>query len=754
MMNKIKIVNASQHNLKGINLDIPRNKLVVFTGISGSGKSSMVFDTIYAEAQRQFIDTLSTSAQRYLPQPDRPEVNEITGLSPVVVIDQKRMGNNPRSTVGTATEVYTYLRLLYSRCGRPRIGDSTLFSFNTPEGACPVCRGLGEELVLNKDELIDWDKSLNQGAIKSSEYKVDGRRWNILRASEYFDMDKPLKDFSDEELDRLLHAEQERLNDKDANGFVQSYRFEGIVTGIMRRRHDKRGTSQQTLGRDRKYFDLVHCTKCQGSRLNAQARKVKINGRTIGRLGNMELRDLNDFIRSIDGPVAQPLVTRINESLKHLIDIGVGYLSLNRSVGTLSGGEAQRVKMAKQLGNDLVELICVLDEPSVGLHPKDISDLVQILKDLRDQGNTVLVVEHDPAVIKSADQVVDIGPRAGVYGGEVVYQGGYAGLVEEEKSLTGKFLTGRRLSIKKDYRQPEEFMTIKNADLHNLKNVTVDIPKNVLAGVTGVAGAGKSTLINHVFTKKYPQAVVVDQSAVGRSVRSIPVTYINIFDEIRTLFSQASGRSKSIFSFNSDGGCPKCKGKGYKKIEMHFLGYVHVDCDLCSGRRYSPEVLEYKYRGKDISQVLEMTVDEAAEFFDNKKIKRGLGLLKKVGLGYMTLGQPLNTLSGGEAQRLKITRELNKKGNIYIFDEPTTGLHMADIEKLTAVLNSLVDGGNSVIVIEHNLDIIANCDWIIDLGPGGGDQGGEIVAQGTPKDIAEAAHSHTARYLKKYFGTT
>lgn len=751
MPKDIKIRNAHQHNLKGIDLDIPRNKFIVFTGISGSGKSSLVFDTVYAEAQRQFLDTLSTSAQRYLPKPDRPKVDEILGLSPVVVIDQKRMGNNPRSTLGTATEIYTYLRLLYSRCGTPSIGDSTLFSFNTPEGACPTCKGLGEELVLNKDELINWNKSLNQGAIKSSEYKVDGRRWNIIKASDYFDMDKPLKNYTDQKLETLLYADRETLNDKDDNGFVQSYSFEGIVTGIMRRRHDKRGTSQQTLGRDRKYFDLVHCSKCDGSRLNKQAQKVKIKGKSIGELSNMELCQLNEFIKDIKGPVADPLVRRINESLKYLIDIGVEYLSLNRTVGTLSGGEAQRVKMAKQLGNDLIELIYILDEPSVGLHPKDINDLVKILKNLKGQGNTVLVVEHDQTIIESADKIIDIGPQAGINGGQIVFEGKFDQLLKEERSLTGQNLKNKKKIIKSNYRQPKKFMSIKNADLHNLKDITVDIPKNILVGITGVAGAGKSTLINEVFTKIYPQSVVIDQSAVGRSVRSIPVTYIGIFNEIRSIFAQANNKSKSMFSFNSDGGCPKCKGKGYKKIEMHFLGYVHVNCNHCQGKRYSPKVLEFKYKDKNISQVLEMTVNEADDFFNNKKINRGLSLLKKVGLGYLTLGQSLNTLSGGEAQRVKITRELNKKGNIYIFDEPTTGLHFADIKKLVEVLNSLVEKGNSVIVIEHNLDVIANTDWIIDLGPEGGNKGGEVIAHGTPREISKVKNSYTGQYLKEYF---
>lgn len=746
---EIVVKGAREHNLKNVSLKIPRNQLVVFTGVSGSGKSSLVFDAIYAEAYRQFLDSLSTRAQKYLPKLDRPDVDEISGISPAVVVDQKRMGTNPRSTVGTVTEIYTYLRLLYSRCGTPPIGDSTLFSFNTPEGACPVCKGLGEELILDQDQLLDWDKSLAEGAIKSSEYRVEGRRWNIVKISNLFEMTKPLRNFTKKELSQLLYSERVEMSDRDSRGFIQTFGFEGVVTGIMRRRHDKRGTSQTTLGRDLKYFRLAHCSACDGLRLNKQARTVKVAGKTITDLVLMPLTDLRDFMAGVRGPVAKPLVTRMMEMLGYLIDIGVGYLSLNRSVGTLSGGESQRVKMGKQLGSSLVEMIYVLDEPSIGLHPRDIGNLIAILKKLRDRGNSVLVVEHDPAMIRAADQIVDLGPGAGAAGGEVVFQGAVKDLVNHPKSLTGRFLSEEAQSPKRVYRQPTGSISIKNARLHNLKNVSVDIPAGVLVGVTGVAGAGKSTLINDIFVKEHPEAVVVDQSAVARSVRSNPATYVGAFDPIRKVFAESTGKKAGWFSFNSQGACSKCKGLGFRKIEMHFLGYVYVDCEVCKGRRYSPEVLRWEYRGKNIADILAMTVAEALTFFAGaSEVTSKLTVLQEVGLGYLTLGQSVDTLSGGEAQRIKITRELNKKGNIYIFDEPTTGLHMADIAKLLMVLDRLVDAGNTVIVIEHNLAVIGHADWLIDLGPEGGDQGGKVVAEGTPEEVAKVKESYTGQYLR------
>ncbi len=745
----IIVGNARQHNLKGIDIKIPRNQLVVFTGVSGSGKSSLVFDTLTAEAQRQFFESLSTQSRKYLPKYTRPKVDEISNLSPVIVIDQKRLGRNPRSTVGTVTQIYTYMRLLFSRCGTPIIGDSTLFSFNAPEGACPECKGLGEKLVLNKDRLLDWEKSLNDGAIQYSEYALGGRRWNIVRASHLFDMDKPLNDFSREELDKLLYSKRIELSDTDEQGFVQSYGFEGIVVGIKRRRIDKRGTSDLSSQQCGRFFSLEFCDICQGSRLSQEANRVKLKGKTISELTNMQLVDLKEFLSKVKGPVADPIVSKMLESLDSLIDMGVSYLSLNRPVPTLSGGESQRVKMAKQLGNDLVELIYVLDEPSVGLHPRDINHLVKQLKKLKEKGNSVLVVEHDTAVIKAADQIVDIGPKAGSFGGELVFQGNLSELKKNLRSETAKGLKKQVGLLKKAYRKPNGSLEIKKASLHNLKEIDVSVPTGVLSCITGVAGSGKSTLVLGVLAKEYPLAIVVDQSPVGRSTKSIPATYIGVFDLIRKKFSQLTGQHIGDFSFNSFGGCKKCKGFGFKKVEMHFLDDVIVTCSACKGKRYKPEMIEFKVRGKSIMDVLEMTAVEAHEFFKDKQIRKRLEILRAVGLDYLELGQPLTSLSGGEAQRIKLASQLYKKGNIYILDEPTTGLHMADIEKLMELLNRLVDGGNTVIVIEHNLDVIGQADWIIDLGPEGGEKGGQIVFEGTPNEIVSKKESYTGKWLRK-----
>ncbi len=745
----VVVKNARQHNLKGIDIKIPRQKLVVFTGVSGSGKSSLVFDTLVAESNRQFFESLSTQSRKYLPKYSKPEVDQINNLSPVVVVDQKRLGRNPRSTIGTVTQIYTYMRLLFSRCGVPRIGDSNLFSFNTAEGACVECKGLGEKLVLNKDNLLDWDKSLNEGAIRYSEYALGGRRLNIVRASHLFDMDKPLKDFSEEELKKLLYSERIELSDTDEQGFVQSYGFEGLVVGIKRRRIDKRGTSDLSAQQCGRFFSLEFCDICQGSRLSQKANKVKIKGKTISDLTKMQLVDLRDFLVNVKGPVADAIIRKMVWSLTSLIDIGVSYLSLNRPVATLSGGESQRVKMAKQLGSDLVELVYVLDEPSVGLHPRDINHLISQLNKLKKQGNSVLVVEHDVEIIKSADQIVDIGPKAGSFGGELIFQGSLRNLLKKSGSVTAKSLKKQSRLLKKVYRKARGFLEIKKASLHNLKSISVKVPKEVLVAVTGVAGSGKSSLILDLLAKKYPLAVVVDQTGVGRSSKSIPATYIGVFGLIRKKFSQETGQHLGDFSFNSLGGCKKCKGFGHKKVEMHFLDDVQVICSECEGRRYKGEVLLHKVKGKNIAEVLKMTALEAFGFFENEKIKKRLEILTAVGLDYLELGQPLNTLSGGEAQRIKLASQLHKNGEVYILDEPTTGLHMSDIEKLMELLNRLVDGGNSVIVVEHNLDVISQADWIIDLGPDGGECGGEIVFEGTPRELINEKKSHTGEWLRK-----
>jgi len=763
----IRVRNAHEHNLKHIDVDIPRNRLVVFTGLSGAGKSSLVFDVIYAEAQRQYLESLTTYARQRLPKIGRPKADEISGISPAIIIDQKRLGTNPRSTVGTVTEIYTYLRLLFSRYGLPTIGDSTLFSFNSPEGACENCKGLGEKLVIDENSIFDWNKSIVQGGIRHSDFRPGGRRTNILVASNLFDVNKPLKDFDRKDLDKLLYSGRLVMSDK-TQGFIQKYSFEGVVTGIMRRRADRRGLSSSTLGRDNKFFKLEHCEDCQGSRLSKRARSVLINKKNIVDLVNMELDDLSVFFKDIIHPLAQPIVVKMMEMIGSLKEIGLGYLSLSRSVRTLSGGESQRVKMARQLGCDLVEMLYILDEPTIGLHPRDIGQMITLLKKIRDKGNSVLVVEHDPEVIRAADYIVDVGPLAGEKGGEVMFVGKPNELAKSKSSLTGRYLNRNKVSnVILVYpkstivdsgvvatllpRMTTETLKISNASTNNLKNISVSIPTGVLTCVTGVAGSGKSSLIFDCFLQQYPQAVVIDQSPIGAMNRGNPATYTGVFDRIRKTFSYATGKNIGLFSFNSIGGCEKCQGLGFREIDMHFLSSVTLICSECEGRRYKKEVLRYLFQGKSIADVLEMTISEAVEFFKDEEIVRRLGILKSVGLGYLELGQSLDTLSGGEAQRVKLASELHKKGNVYVLDEPTTGLHMADIEKLIVILRQLVDNGNTVIVIEHNLDVISQADWVIDLGPEGGRKGGEIIAQGTVEDIVNCQRSYTGKYLRTVF---
>ncbi len=738
----IEVIGAREHNLKNVNLRIPKNQLVCFTGVSGSGKSSLLFDTVYAEAQRQLIETFSSFARRRLPKINRPDVDEIRNITTTITIDQRKLGNNPRSTVGTATELYTYLRLLFSRCGEPVTYDSRFFGFNNPYGMCPVCKGLGRAIDVNLDVIIDSTKSLNQGALIHPHFKKESWYFRIIKSSGLFPMDTPLQDWSEEDLNLLLYSERRKLDNIDS---LVNYSYEGIVTLLKRRTLEAEETPEY-LERNGKLYVFKPCQNCGGSRINEKARGVTLNGKTIPELVEMELTQLYEYLQDVEGEIAEPIVNRMMPILRNLVDIGVGYLNLNRGVGTLSGGESQRVKMARQLGCDLTDLTYVFDEPSIGLHQKDISKLIDILEKLKEKGNSLFVVEHDPAVIRSADYVVDIGPEAGRLGGEVVFTGTY------DELLHSNSVTGRMLQEKTGYnhtrREPKSYLRVEHATVHNLKDVSVDIPENIFVCVTGVAGSGKSSLIMDVFGQEHPDAVVIDQSRVAQSSRSNPATYTKVFDDIRKLFSKETGQPAKVFSFNSAGACPKCKGSGKLRIDMHFLETVTITCDECEGKRYKTETLEHIYNGKNISQVLDMTIEEAISFFKDKRILRKLHILDSVGLGYLTLGQPLSTLSGGEAQRIKLARELRKKGNLYILDEPTTGLHMADIEKLLYVIDRLVESGNTVIVIEHNLDVIKNSDWVIDMGPEGGNMGGEIIALGTPEEIAENPDSITGQYLR------
>ncbi|MBD3205139.1 ATP-binding cassette domain-containing protein [Candidatus Bathyarchaeota archaeon] len=742
-MSHIHVIGAREHNLKNVSVKIPKKKIVVFTGVSGSGKSSLVFDTLYAEAQRQLIETFSSFARRRLPKISRPDVDEIRDITTTITIDQKKLGNNPRSTVGTATELYTYLRLLYSRCGDPVTYDSRYFGFNNPYGMCSKCKGLGRELDVNVDVLLDMEKSLNEGAIMHSHFKKEGWFFRTIKSSGLFDLDKPLKDWDTEEFNLLLHADKLKIK---TDQLIQDFNFYGIVPIIERRivNHDE---TPSYLSKNGNLFINRPCSDCGGSRINKRARDVNLNGKTIPSLVDLELTELMEFLETVSGPVSDPIVNRMKPILQNLIDIGVGYLSLNRGVGTLSGGESQRVKMARQLGCDLTDLTYIFDEPSVGLHQKDISKLVDMLVKLKEKGNNILVVEHDQSVMENSDYIFDLGPGAGVEGGNIEFEGTYADLMRSD-TLTGRML-GRQINYESNRRKPKGRIKVTGASIHNLKNISVEIPTGIFLCVTGVAGSGKSSLILDVFSEENPDCIVIDQSAVGRSSRSNPATYTKVFDYIRRVFSKATGKPVKLFSFNSDGACPKCKGTGSLKVDMFFLDSVSVTCDECEGKRYKPEVLDLYYRGCSINDVLNMTVSEAMDFFEDRRIMSRLKVLNDVGLGYLKLGQPVSTLSGGEAQRIKLARELHKKGNIYILDEPTTGLHMADIEKLLMVINRLVDRGNSVIVIEHNMDVIKNADWIIDMGPEGGSKGGEIIVQGTLETIMDNKQSYTGQYLKR-----
>ena len=748
-MNKeyIYVQNAHTNNLKNISVEIPKHKLVAFTGVSGSGKSSLLFDTIYTEAQRQLIETFSTFARTRMPKLSRPDVDDILHLSTAMVIDQKKMGNNLRSTVGTATEINTYLRLLYSRLGKPFVGPSFYFSFNHPEGMCPHCHGLGKQVKVNIELFLDKEKSIREGGITHPFYKIGGFYWREFVATEIFDVDKKLNDYSEEELDKLLYSEPFQIKTSKEKLSYSKY-FEGIARKLE---NAVAGKAEDEAAEDEKnayskYFIYSVCEHCNGSRINERARSVKIKGLSIDQVCSMELTDVQEFLSDIDDEISRPILRKARFLLEQIIEIGVGYLSLERPVSTLSGGESQRVKMSKQLDCNLVDMLYVLDEPSIGLHPRDTEKLLSILFRLKEKGNSVFVVEHDPEIIRAAEWIIDIGPKAGKLGGNIVYGGEPDGLRNTD-SITGKYLFESNKPVFQRKRA-QDFYEISNATANNLKNVSVRIPKGVLTCVTGVAGSGKSSLIHECFVKEHPEAIVIDQSSVGKTSRANPATYMGVFDFMRKEFAVATGSDASLFSFNSKGACPKCNGQGMLSFELHFLDAVKTVCDECEGKRYHAEVLELLYHGQNIADVLNMTVNQATEFFNVPKINNHLKILQEVGLSYLKLGQSLSTLSGGESQRLKIAAELGKKSNIYIMDEPTTGLHMSDIDNFYRIVKRLVDHNNTVIIIEHNLDIIKYADWIIDMGPEGGKNGGEVLFEGLPEDLVNCLHSYTGAFLK------
>ena len=748
----IIVENAHTNNLKNVSINIPKHKIVVFSGVSGSGKSSLLFDTIYTEAQRQLIETFSSFARARLPKLSRPDVDEIKNLSTPIVIDQKKMGSNLRSTVGTATELATYIRLLYSRIGQPFINQpSFAFSFNHPEGMCQCCHGLGKVVHIDEDSFLDREKSLREGAILHPFYKKNSYMLKELIQYGIFDNDKPLREWSKEELHKLLYSEPIELS-KEQTGLTYRRFHEGIITKIERSVMEKGNDEKEEDEQNERERFLVYktCPECHGTRINKRARSVKINGIGIDEAFRMELSELLEFMRNVNDPqgISVPLIRKIVYVLEQLVRIGVPYLTLERPVSTLSGGESQRVKMARQLDCNLTDLLYVLDEPSVGLHPRDTERLIALFNELRDKGNSVFVVEHDPDIIRRAEWVVDMGPKAGSLGGSVIYNGTAEGLLSAE-GLTAEQLRKRLGSDSfRPTRQWSDYYLIENACENNLKNITVRIPKGVLTVVTGVSGCGKSSLIHGCFVPQHPEACVINQEPVGRTTRGNIVSYMGVFNHIRKLFSETTGQEQSLFSFNAAGACPKCEGRGFLSFEMSFLDAVRTKCDDCNGKRYNSRAQSYKYKGKDISEVLDLTVNQAFDFFgDVPSILKHITLLQDVGLGYLTLGQSLSSLSGGESQRLKIATVLKKTGGLYVMDEPTTGLHMNDIENFFSIIDRLVNSGNTVIIIEHNPDIIRRADWMIDLGPEGGSKGGYLLFEGRPCDAVSDPHSITGRFL-------
>lgn len=745
--NKIMIRGLHQNNLKNVSLDIPKEKIVVFTGVSGSGKSSIVFDTIAAESQRQMNETYSAFIRGRLPKYEKPKVELIDNLSASVVIDQSRLGGNARSTVGTISDLYSAMRLLFSRIGTPYVGTASCFSFNDPGGMCMECSGLGKVMELDIGQVLDEEKSWNTGMLDLPAFHVGSWYWKQYTGPGLFDLDKKLKDYSEQERNLLLYGAYEK-GEKRVHKQI-----EGIHNHLSRLllKRDHTTSSDVTQKRLEKMILQKECPSCHGKRLNAEVRNCRINGYNIADLCEMEFVQLREVLSEITDPRAQTMVQTLTASLTRMIDIGLPYLSMNRESSSLSGGEAQRLKLVRYMGSALTGLTYIFDEPSTGMHPRDVHRMTRLLRSLRDKGNTVLVVEHDKDVISIADEVVDVGPLAGRNGGQILFQGSYEQLLVSG-TLTGEAM-GEQIPIKAKPRIPETFLPVRNASLHNLKNVSVDIPLDVLTVVTGVAGSGKSTLIRDIFAREYADRVVlVDQSPVTATGRSTPATFLGFFDEIRKLMAKENHTDASMFSFNSKGACPVCKGRGVVVTELVFMDPVTTVCEVCEGKRYSEEALSYRYKGKNIAEIMELSAEEAAEFFgDNTKIRKHLKAMNEVGLSYLSLGQPLSTLSGGERQRIKLAKNLNAKGNIYVLDEPTTGLHASDVKSIMKLLENFVKRGNTVIVIEHNLDVMKQADYIIDIGPDGGTGGGEVVFTGTAQEMM-SADTITARYLRKSCG--
>ncbi|WP_200956041.1 excinuclease ABC subunit UvrA [Pelomonas sp. Root1444] len=775
----IRVQGARENNLKDISVEIPKRRLTVFTGVSGSGKSSLVFGTIAAESQRLINETYSAFVQGFMPTLARPDVDVLDGITTAIIVDQERMGANARSTVGTATDANAMLRILFSRLGQPHIGPPSAFAFNVPSvkatgvitvdkggasqavkqtfnrtgGMCPRCEGMGAVSDFDLTQLYDASKSLNDGAITIPGYSMEGWYGRIFRGCGFFDPDKPIAKFTKRELHDLLHKEPTKIK---VDGINLTYA--GLIPSIQKSFLSKDVDALQPHIRafvDRA-ITFTTCPECHGTRLSEAARSSRIGKLNIAEVCAMQISDLAEWVRGLktskEARTVAPLLAALQHLLDSFVEIGLGYLSLDRPSGTLSGGEAQRTKMIRHLGSPLTDVTYVFDEPTTGLHPHDIQRMNELLLRLRDKGNTVLVVEHKPEAIAIADHVIDLGPGAGTAGGQVVFEGSLDGL-RASGTLTGRHLDDRA-ALKAAVRKPRGALQVRGASTHNLKQVDVDIPLGVLVVVTGVAGSGKSSLI-HGSVATQDGVVAIDQGAIRGSRRSNPATYTGLLDPIRSAFAKANGVKPALFSANSEGACPACNGAGVIFTDLGPMASVSTVCEDCEGKRFQPAVLEYKLAGRDISEVLAMPVTEAVAFFSDGKAKVPaahaiLVRLADVGLGYLTLGQPLTTLSGGERQRLKLATHMAEKGNVYVLDEPTTGLHLADVEQLLALLDRLVDGGKSVIVIEHHQAVMAHADWIIDLGPGAGHDGGHIVFQGTPAQLVKSRKTLTAKHLAAY----